>query len=120
MLHIFLTGLLHLTVIALSVGALMLSMHLVGKFANLTIPELPEWACKVAAIQVAAYVISGLIPWLGWILGIAITWTLLNRWFDADFWAIVYVNIANAVLLPLIHYLAAYLLVSGIVFFFLG
>ena len=87
------------TVIAMGVswGVLMLSMHMLARFVNITIPENPEWALKVAALVGIGAGLE-LIPWAGWVISVATYWYLMRKWFDADLWAIVYVTLIGNLL----------------------
>ena len=83
-------------VLAVHWGILMLTMRIVVGFVNLSLPEFPEWAGKVAVL-VAISTALDFIPFVGWIISTLIYWRLLRTWFDADLWAIVYVTlVANA------------------------
>ena len=87
------------TVIAMGVswGVLMVSMHVLAGFVNISIPENPEWGLKVAALVGIGAALE-MLPWAGWIISIVTYWYLMRRWFDADVWAILYVTLVGNVL----------------------
>lgn len=59
-------------------------LRFLPRFLDLTLPPPGEFLARTAVVA-ALVVALGLVPWVGWALGIAAAGLLLQRWFDADF-----------------------------------
>ncbi len=75
---------------SISMGITMIAMWIVSRFCNLTIPDLPEWALKVAGLSLVSALLDR-VPTIGWLFSIFAFLYLLHRWFDVDVLASVYV-----------------------------